>query len=155
LSEPVQSSDYAHILVAADASDPSRRAVARAARIARRKGARLTVLHVIRDMQVPERLLDMADVERMVGVRGDLLVFVANKILREAKEIAAGNGMRECELAHLEGDPASRIVEHARAIGADLIVVGTRGLGKLKAAFLGGVSRKVSNLAETDVLIVK
>jgi nucleotide-binding universal stress UspA family protein len=147
--------DYAHVLVAVDASEPARRAVARAARLAKGSGARLTLLHVIRHMQVPERLLDMADVEKITGVRGDLLEMVAGKILREAKGIARENGLRECETAFVDGDPATRIVEHARAEGADLIVLGTRGLGKVRTAFLGSVSRKVTNLAEVDVLVVR
>lgn len=150
-----KASDYGHILVAVDASEPAKRAVARAARLARGTGARLSLLHVVRHMQVPERLLDMADVEKITGVRGDLLVLVANKILREAKGIAAENGLREVETGFVDGDPATRIVEHAKDLGADLIVLGTRGLGKIRTAFLGSVSRKVTNLAEVDVLVVR
>jgi nucleotide-binding universal stress UspA family protein len=150
-----KAADYRHILVAVDASEPAKRAVARAARLARGSGARLTIVHMIRQMQVPERLLDMADVEKITGVRGDLLEMVAGKILREAKEIAAANGLREVGTSFLDGDPASGIVDRAREIGADLIVLGTRGLGKIRTAFLGSVSRKVTNLSEFDVLVVR
>ncbi|MCZ6722749.1 MAG: universal stress protein [Gammaproteobacteria bacterium] len=36
-----------------------------------------------------------------------------------------------------------------------MIVIGTRGLGKLKGTILGSVSRKVTNNAETSCLIVR
>lgn len=154
-AEPPKAPPLSHVLVAADASNPSRRAVARAAVLARAAGTKLSIVHVVRDMQVPEALLDMADVEKIIGVRGDLLVYVGNKILREAREIAAANGKREADMQLVEGDPAQAIVEHAKAIGADLIVLGTRGLGKLRSTILGSVSRKVANICDLDVLIVR
>ena len=79
--------EFRHILVAGDSSPSAKRAVAVAARLASQAGAKLTILHVMRKMQVPEELLDMADVEKIVGVRGDLLVYVGNKILRAAQEM--------------------------------------------------------------------
>jgi nucleotide-binding universal stress UspA family protein len=146
---------YKHILVAVDASEPSKRAVALAAGMARNADAKLTLLHVIRDIPVPEGLLEMADVEKIVGVRGDLLVLVGNKILKEAKGIAAKNGKREVETVLGDGDPATEIMATAKSVGADLIVIGTRGLSKLKGALLGSVSRKLSNLSPINTLIVK
>jgi len=146
---------FDNILVAVDASDPSKRAVEMAAKMAALTDAKLTLLYVIRDMQVPETLLAMADVEKMVGVRGDLLVFVGEKVLREAKSIARKNGRRQVETVMEEGDPATKIIELAESRGCDLIVLGTRGLSKLKSALLGSVSRKVSNLSPIHTLIVK
>jgi nucleotide-binding universal stress UspA family protein len=36
-----------------------------------------------------------------------------------------------------------------------MIVIGTRGLGKLKGSLLGSVSRKIADNAETSCLIVR
>lgn len=53
------------------------------------------------------------------------------------------------------GDPAQMILETAKNIEADLIVIGNRGLGAFSRAFLGSVSTKVMNHAHCSVLIVK
>jgi len=55
----------------------------------------------------------------------------------------------------LEGDPAGRIVEAARKRGADLIVIGSRGLGDLQGMLLGSVSHKVAQLAPCTCIIVR
>lgn len=146
---------YQGILVAADGSEPSARAIRRAAKMAAQEDTPLYILNVIRDMQFPESLKRMAEVERLVGTRADVLNYVADKILSEAKQNARREGARTVELLTADGDPASRIVEQADEKGADLIVVGTRGLGGVTGALLGSVSRKVSNLADQDVLIVR
>ncbi len=53
------------------------------------------------------------------------------------------------------GDPATEIVNTAREIGADLIVVGSRGLGQVKGILLGSVSDRVVHLANCPVLVVR
>lgn len=143
------------VLVATDGSDVSQRAVARAAALAAAAGQTLYIVNVIRDMQFPQALSRMAEVERLVGTRSDVLNYVAEKILKDAKQGAREAGAKSVELMTANGDPATRIVETAASKGVDLIVVGTRGLGGMAGALLGSVSRKVSNLAAQDVLIVR
>jgi nucleotide-binding universal stress UspA family protein len=53
------------------------------------------------------------------------------------------------------GDPASVILEAAKAEQADLIAMGRRGLGDLAGLLLGSVSHKVAHLAECACLTVK
>jgi nucleotide-binding universal stress UspA family protein len=53
------------------------------------------------------------------------------------------------------GDPAAEILATAGRIGADLIVIGSRGLGALKGVVLGSVSQKVAQAAACPVMIVK
>ena len=143
------------ILVATDGSEPSQRAVARAAGLAALQGTRLYILNVIRDMQFPEALKRMAEVERLVGTRSDVLHYVADKILGDAKKEARKQGAKDIELITGSGDPASAMVAEAEARGVDLIVVGTRGLSGVAGALLGSVSRKVCNIAEQDVLVIR
>ncbi len=143
------------ILVATDASPQAKRAVDWAAEIAARFGASLNLLHVIRDMQLPEELRSMAEVEKIEGQRLDVLRFVGQKILAEATQRAAAKGAEEVRSAIGEGDPANTILHHARNNGVDLIVLGTRGLGSVKGTLLGSVSRKVTNLSEINCLTVK
>jgi nucleotide-binding universal stress UspA family protein len=54
-----------------------------------------------------------------------------------------------------EGDPANEIVNAVKDGGFDIVVVGHRGLGRMKEFFIGGTSEKVSHLAACPVVIVK
>jgi nucleotide-binding universal stress UspA family protein len=53
------------------------------------------------------------------------------------------------------GDPAQAICRAAEDRGAELIVVGSRGLGKLHRLLLGSVSRAVVEGAPCSVLVVR
>jgi nucleotide-binding universal stress UspA family protein len=53
------------------------------------------------------------------------------------------------------GDPASRIVEHAREHKIDLIVMGSRGTSDVKGLMLGSVSHKVTQLAPCMCLTLR
>ena len=53
------------------------------------------------------------------------------------------------------GDPADVLVREAEAVGADLIIVGTRGHNAAQRALLGSVSTRVVHHAHCDVLVVR
>ncbi|QYZ80148.1 universal stress protein [Methanofollis formosanus] len=53
------------------------------------------------------------------------------------------------------GDPTSEILAAAGKVGADLIVIGSRGLGALQGVVMGSVSQKTAQLAACPVMIVK
>lgn len=53
-----------------------------------------------------------------------------------------------------EGSTAMHLLEASEAIGADLIVMGTQGKGKLARMVLGSVARDTLSLAKIDVLVV-
>jgi nucleotide-binding universal stress UspA family protein len=53
------------------------------------------------------------------------------------------------------GNPADVLVEEAEESGADLIVVGTRGLNAARRLVLGSVSTNVVQHAPCDVLVVR
>lgn len=148
-------SAFKGILVAADGSEPATRAVETAARMAAAEGTPLYLLNVVRDMQFPQALSRMAEVEQLVGTRSDVLNYVADKILKDAKGAAKKQGAKSIETVIANGDPATCIIETANSKDADLIVMGTRGLSGVAGALLGSVSRKVSNMAEQHVLIVR
>jgi len=54
-----------------------------------------------------------------------------------------------------EGNPATKIVEAAKSVQTDLIVVGNRGTGGILTWMLGSVSRQVTESCTVPVLVVK
>ena len=143
------------ILVATDASPASNKAIDLAADLAAKYGASLRLLHVVRQMQLPAELRSMAEVEKLIGSRSEVMSFVARKILADAETRARSHDVADVQSESIEGEPATTIIDSANAHGADLIVMGTRGLGTVKSMMLGSVSRKVSNLSEVSCLIVR
>ena len=144
-----------NILVATDGSAAANRAVDLAADMAVKYECSLTILNVVRDMQLPPELVKMAQVENLSLRDGGLLKFLAEKVLNKAAERAKKKGAKEVRTAVVQGDPATAIIKQAKRRKADLIIMGTRGLGKVKEAFLGSVSRKVCNLSQMNCLTVK
>ena len=74
------------------------------------------------------------------------------RALDEAQSLLAERGL-EGEFVEAYGDPGEVIVEAGD--DADLIVVGSRGLGRLERLFIGSVSTKVVQRANCDVLVVR
>ena len=56
--------------------------------------AKLEIVHVIRDLQIPTNLRGMAEVMNMAGARGDVMMFIAEQVLSDARERATGGRCR-------------------------------------------------------------
>jgi nucleotide-binding universal stress UspA family protein len=148
------------ILVATDASAASNRALKMAVLFAGQHNAELLIIHVIRDMQIPFDIKEIPELESnkfesFNDAREEIMRKIAESVLRSAKEKAEKAGANKVRTAIGTGDPATSILGFAKRRKVDMIVVGTRGLGKLKGTILGSVSRKVTNNAETSCLIVR
>ena len=78
----------------------------------------------------------------------------ARRLLSEARSLLL---RRHVTARYLEpvGDPAEMLMETARELDADLIVVGRRDQNPLRRLVLGSVSAKVLRWAECDVLVVR
>ena len=77
-----------------------------------------------------------------------------DEITSRAEGQLAGAGMRSSAEIR-EGDPAEQLIRAANEDGADLIVVGSRGLSTLPRLVLGSVARKVLLHADASVLIIR
>lgn len=62
---------------------------------------------------------------------------------------------REVETVLVRGRPATAIVDHARALDVDVIVLGSRGRGPLASMLLGSVSAEVADHAPCPVLVTR
>lgn len=60
-----------------------------------------------------------------------------------------------CETASAEGDPAERILDHARAHGFDLVAMATHGLSGMRRLLLGSVAEAVLHNAPCPVLLTR
>ena len=143
------------ILVATDASAASSRAVRFAARLSVQHESELLILNVIRDMQLPQALRDNPDFESFYDARDELMRQAADLTLKEAKQLAKKEGAKNVQTAIGSGDPATSVAGFARRRNIDMIVVGTRGLSKVKASSMGSVSRKLLDLTEVNCLVIR
>ncbi|KAI3443366.1 hypothetical protein Pfo_000031 [Paulownia fortunei] len=78
----------------------------------------------------------------------------AARILSRAFEMCRDSLLKAKTLI-LEGDPKDRICRAVEEMNIDLLVVGSRGLGQIKRAFLGSVSDYCAHHAKCPVLVVK
>jgi nucleotide-binding universal stress UspA family protein len=147
------------IVCGVDGSPDSQRAVAVAAQLARRLSAKLILANVV--AQVPDPVVPAypyAPMARpatpappMSERRTDPEMEASEAML---ERIVSEVGLEGAELRTMLGIPAERLAELADDEGADLIVVGSRGRGAFKAAFLGSVSHSLIGIARCPVLVV-
>jgi nucleotide-binding universal stress UspA family protein len=140
------------ILVPVDGSAVANRAVAHAVALAQgRADAEITLLYVQN-----QESLDTSEISRItsVGADSERAVDHSETALRPAIELCRAAQVR-FNIRSKFGPIAESIDTTARAIAADQIVMGTRGLGPLRGAVLGSVSAKVVRLAQIPVTLVK
>ncbi|MBI1220950.1 MAG: universal stress protein [Rhodobacteraceae bacterium] len=97
----------------------------------------------------------LAPDEAESGARDWLSVAVGEDIVRRAVDCARAGGVSDVRSEVLEGEPAGAIIDHALSRGADMIVLGSRGLGALRGVLQGSVSRKVVHHAPCTVVVVR
>ena len=144
---------FGSIVVGTDGSDTARQAVREALDLARQVGASVDIVSAYAPVS-NQRLREESrqapeDLQWMVNPREDV-----DATLKEAAEGVEESGIRVQTFAR-EGDPADAILDVAEERGADLIVVGNKGMTGAKRFLLGSVPNKVSHHAPCSVLIVR
>lgn len=143
------------ILIATDGSASANRALELAVELAKVHNASLYAINVIRQIQIPPEMQNMARVESLGENRLSVLEFIANQILDDAETRIQATGATFAKKSIGHEDPATSISKYAKKHGIDLVVIGTRGLSKVKALLLGSVSRKVTEICNVNTLIVR
>ncbi len=146
-----------HVLIATDGSEHADEAARFLRGLVNPQALeRLTVLAVVRPLETEPFSLESEGVLSREG--WDAL---NETVQRAAREAAARVAAALRDLApHLDtyvrsGSPADEIVQTAREVGADLIVLGSRGLGTVRSVLLGSVSDRVLHHAHCPVLVVR
>ena len=144
---------YKKILVPVDGSEGSWRALSNAIAIGEKFGSDILVVNVIQPYNNAALLAVPLD-HSAISQSNEEFERISDKVLEMAKEKLAAYPYGK-ELCMEVGHPSERIIALAKKINADLIVLGSRGLSGIAEFFLGSVSSKVSQYAESPVLIVK
>lgn len=142
---------FKHILVPVDGSAIATQAARSAIRFAQAVKARLTVIHVIH--VYPYAGFGEGFAEGLSQYLAAANAAAAAAIAGVRAEIEAANLPFESRIA--ESNTVWRgIVEAAESAGADLIVMGTHGRGKIDRALLGSVTQRVLAHSPVPVMVV-
>ena len=156
--------DIKNILYATDLSENAQHSFGYAASLSDRYGAGITILHVLEDLS-PSTIMQVKSImgeewwlEAMERNKEDIIAGIRKRLEEFCDEIGSQHATCAFKVADIliaEGQAVTTIIETAADTNSDLIVMGTRGLGALKGALLGSVSRKVLHYAACSVMVVK
>ncbi len=145
------------IVAAVDGSQPSLNAVELAADLAAKYDAELLLFAVVQQV-APVMNADLQAYARIENVGAPLAevgLETSETALAGARLTAQGKGASRVATHSSFGDPADEIIAFAVDRQADLIVMGSRGHGRLAGLLLGSVAQKVLAHAGCPVLIVR
>ena len=150
--DPVRS-----VVIGVDGSARARRAVEVVARLTPARGARAMIVRVLEPIQIPSLALLPAKTRAILSAEAAALH--ARKLRDAKREMAAasrrlGPRWRTSTLIRV-GIPATELLRTAADVGADLIVVGSRGSGGLEGLLLGSVADKVLEQSPVSVLVAR
>lgn len=136
------------ILVATNDSKTARAAIDAGVELAAKRDSELVFAHVVSVLDLASQSDGVETPPARVPRAED------DAALANAVALAAAHGIpAQSEL--LVGYPPQQILRLANDIDADLIVVGSRGLGPVKGAVLGSTSREVLAKADRPVMLVR
>lgn len=138
--------EYKHLLIPTDLTEASEPAVRRAQMMAKHMNADLTILHVV-DYVPPLWIANELPDE--IATESSLIERARTHLSAWVDKIKLEGG----EQLVSSGSPKKIIVETARDIGTDLIVMGTHGDRGI-ARIVGSTARGVLHDAPCDVLVV-
>jgi len=138
---------FEKILVPLDGSEHSIKALEIAVQIALKFDGQITLIHVcsIGNLEAYPRPID----EFIQAIRKN-----GTKILADGEKKVKAEGITAEKLLK-EGHPVEEIIKSCKDDEFDLIVIGARGLSKIKEILLGSVSDGVTRHAHCPVVVVK
>ena len=144
---------FASIVVGTDGSETAHEAVRQAVELARRVGARLEIVSAYEPVPDARMRAEPRRAPRILQWEVNQCEEV-DATLAEAAEVARRGGVAARTYAR-QGDPADAILDVAEERGADLIVVGNKGMTGARRFLLGSVPNRVSHNAPCSVLIIR
>lgn len=139
---------FEKILLSVDGSEHALRAAHKAAELARAVKAKEMHIVVVYD-PIPIYLGE-PNMQIAINTRKGEAEMILETAVKEVGDVPC-----EIHAGIIEGSPAESIIEVATTSKSDLIVMGSRGLGRLAGLLLGSTSQKVVAHAPCPVLIVR
>ena len=139
---------YKVIVVGTDGSERAGVAVKQALSWAKEFGATLHAVHVVHPAANSELTDSRQTQAKVSGMREK-----KDQVTAQLRAEAEAEGV-PIEIHTPSGDPADAILDVAKSLTADLIVVGNRGMSGVKRFVLGSVPNKIAHQSDCSVLIV-
>jgi nucleotide-binding universal stress UspA family protein len=140
---------FTNILVPIDGSDNSYRALDAALLLSEKLGSNITVIHVMEEVPITH-----IGSEKMLNELLEAYKKENQDILLKCSEIANQKGLT-VKTFLIQGNPASAILDYDKKEKFDLVIMGSRGLGKFKELILGSVSSKIVHHSPCPVLLIR
>lgn len=171
------------IIVPTDGSDHANKALDLAADLADKYEAEIILLHILMrdqtvfdllglaktlqaDQAITDKLEELADAsvqaaasayEGIISIPApdDIVEKIGDLVCTNAKSRLEAKGAKKVRDYVVDGAPVERILLAEEHEGADMVVMGSRGLGRVADLFMGSVSHKVGHLCKCTCVTVK
>ena len=141
------------ILLATDGSEEARQAAQAAAELSKDTGSEVHVAYVLPSpSQLRGHHLYSQEVMRSVTERAEE---EGRSFLEDQAQQLRSSGGKVAETHLRAGEPDKEIVKLGEELGVGTIVIGSRGLGAVRRALMGGVSESVVRHAHCPVFVVR
>jgi nucleotide-binding universal stress UspA family protein len=147
---------FQKILAGVDGSDSALEAVGVAAGLAKAFEGQLVLMHVVQVSAIAEQALKISATAHLSENPKGIMDRLSRDVLDSARERARGAGLTDQQISTVtaDGNQARELIKTAEREKVDLVVVGSRGRGRLEGLLLGSVSQKVSALSPCPCMIV-
>jgi len=140
---------FTKILVPVDGSDNSYRALEAALVLSEKLGSNISVVNVME--QVP---ITHIESEKLLSELLEAYKKENQEILSKCSDIARQKGIA-IKTVLLQGNPAPVILDYSKKENFDLVIMGSRGMGKFKELILGSVSSKIVHHSPCAIMIIR
>jgi universal stress protein A len=141
-----------NILVPITFTEDSKAILDNAVTIAEKFKAKITVFHVLREPKV-----DLSEIDFELGFIEKIKANQEEEAEKELKQLISEPFLKKCQIKTdmRWGQPFVEIVNEAKKLKADLIVMGTHGRTGLSHVLIGSVAEKVLRLAPCPVMVIR
>lgn len=142
------------IVVPVDGSEHAKKAVEFAVDWAKVHDGHIHLTH-IPEPPAGDEVLVMGGASVTIYATREELEQIGQTIIDSATKMVKELGLNDVDGSIAIGNPARQIVKKAEDLKADMIVMGTRGLGDWKSLLVGSVSHKVMQMAPCTCVTVR
>jgi len=137
------------ILIPTDGSDSSMRAADFALKLGKHFESEIIAIYVI-DRVILEEISKIHERHQLE----EEIKRKAERCLRYIIKLAEREGLKASSIL-VEGQPHDQIVRHAESLGADIIVMGSKGRRGMNRILIGSVAERVIEYAPCPVLVIR